>query len=228
MSEKTSFPKSLINIAQFLSTDYLIHHKEAYRVMNDKMSDSLFALSIHKPFLWILKNNESKYLVRQVAASVYNFMRFSVSFGVSSTDLVCSKVFHAFLPQNQQFSDIASKQRFYKRMMLTLRLNGGPYKELHNIISGAMGLTLPPPFLSQFPSLKALQEANKQYPVVRRELKNNELHSIATLFSSGKQQTGETMNNEEKITLQELENLFSKQVGVRMNSVFKSIIKKPY
>ena len=253
MTEKTRTKKSIFDIFRFLSIDYLIHHKDAYLVMSDKMSDSLFALSVNEPILWLVKDPESKYLVRQVAASVYNFMRFSVSFGVSSTDLVVSKVINSFYPTNQNFSPIASKQRFYKRMMLTLRQNGGPYEELHHIISSTIGSSLPASFLQRVPTFQALHAINQQYPIMRQNYKVSDPPFLSLLTKSSnvptiqsKKQKGKyntQQNNQhhknqnqpkqqqqedDTMRFDDLEKLFYNQTGTRINAIFSKIARKSY
>ena len=254
MTEKNQKKTSVFDIFRFLSIDYLIHHKDAYKVINDKMSDSLFALSVNKPILWLIKDPESKYLVRQVAASMYNFMRFSVSFGVSSTDLVISKVINAFYPTNQQFSSLASKQRFYKRMMLTMRQNGGPYEELHHIISSTIGSSLPNSFLQKVPTFRALHSINKQYPIVKKNSKIQDPGFFSLLSNSfntaisqtnnqkrksnqqqntqnqrhNKQKENQTHQEEPTMRLDELQKLFYQQTGTRINAVFSKLTRKAY
>lgn len=207
---------NIIRHIGFLCSDYIIHHKNAHKVIDERMSETLYWLTSSQFPLWIVKNENSGLFVRQFAASMCHFSRFVTTFAFSSTDKVLSSIIHSFVPYNQHFTSLASNQRFYKRMMLTLRVNGGPYEELYNVILSATRSSIP---IIAFPNNKAVpifQKIANEYPV-KKMLAYNE-SPLLSLFR----------NNEEKMSISDLEKLFARQTGSDLHDAFKSVSKIPY
>ncbi|EAX86274.1 hypothetical protein TVAG_450060 [Trichomonas vaginalis G3] len=165
------------------------------KLLNDKAIDGLSAVSTGNLGWWIIGGKDSSYLIRQLFAGVFHISRFTTTLGYSATDIVFSKLANKLMPNSTIFNDAAATQRFYTRLMMTLRLNGGVYEEIHQFIAKSL-LSLPPNA-----KIAALTAITTSYPVCK---KSNHL----------------TLNEYPVSTIKEL---FRKQTGYDFFNIFREI-----
>ena len=188
MPPLTKFPFSL---GKTLLIDTIIHNKNAHKALHTKCIDALSAAEIGKFGKWILGSKDSNWIPRQIIESSLHFSRFIYSFGISATDLTISKIFNFVSPSNQHFSTFASSQRFYKRIMLAMRLNGGPYEEFASLIRTIL-LIYPP----NHPVFGPFNTLTHEYPVIAKpepyklNFYGKKEHPIVLAKTLFKQQTG--------------------------------------
>lgn len=106
-----------------------------YRNTNSNVADGIYNM-LHGRFMsWIFTNNNSHYRPIQFITALNNFARFSESFVISSTDIFVSSLLHPIFPAWSFFSSRNSKDRRYKRIMVTLKRNGGIYNDMFDFIA---------------------------------------------------------------------------------------------
>ncbi|EAY18044.1 hypothetical protein TVAG_113880 [Trichomonas vaginalis G3] len=196
-----SHSNTFTDLLKYIGIDYILHHEESRKILDDTTSDAFWAIGSNNTMLWLIQNQNSRWFVRQFASSIYHFGRLAINFGYSSTDMVISKIMHPILPKVPEFSSLASKQRFYKRMMLTLRLNGGVYAEFGQIIRNCVNALPETPYTSPY------YKINQCYPVI----KGKNTIQVFDEFIDNKPTSG--------YSLEELRNIFTRQTGYNLNEI---------
>lgn len=191
---------------KFIGIDYIVHHEEAGKIFDDTAGEACLAMGSNQTLLWMIQNPNSKWFFRQFASSMFHFGRTVISFSYSSTDIALSKIAHAFLPYNSAFTSLAAKQRFYKRMMLTFRLNGGAYAEFGQIIRNCVNAFPDHSFTKPYYSI------NNKYPVIRNRTQPNAVLK-------------EFVDNDplSDYSTQTLRELFKKQTGYNLYDIFSRV-----
>lgn len=118
-----------------LGVDFIMHNSTAFQYTNNLFFDGLYSTAHASAILFLVSNPESKYAIRQIAASAWHFNRFITNAAISTADYAGSCVISSVVPETVVFSKRNSALRAFKRMMLTLFRNGGIYREAFDIIA---------------------------------------------------------------------------------------------
>ncbi|OHT15713.1 hypothetical protein TRFO_13877 [Tritrichomonas foetus] len=129
---KASYANTLFKI---VGVDFIINNTDTYKIANDSIFDFVWHSSQDKLLLYIISCADSPWAVRQLAAAYLHAHRFAMNACFSCCDVAVSKVVNTAFPKAKIFSTEASIHRTIKRMVGTMRRNGGVYRELSEIIS---------------------------------------------------------------------------------------------
>jgi hypothetical protein len=81
----------------FHCTDYLIHYKNAHKVIDENMADMLHGLTATDFPFWLIKDHNPGLFIRRIAAYVVT------TFALSSADGVVLNILHSFAPSPSFF-----------------------------------------------------------------------------------------------------------------------------
>ena len=110
-----------------LGVDFILHKRDTYKICNDSVFDFLWATSSGYFGLWLVQNKDSELLLRQIASAGFHAARLGYTIGFSCLDVaVCSLMGR---PRE------ASIERSVRRLMYTLKRNGGVYADLGTLIA---------------------------------------------------------------------------------------------
>lgn len=115
-------------------TDFVMHNTTAFQSADNPIADAIWSFA-HKNFvLYLVSDPSSSFRIRQAAASALHFNRFATNLFISAADYSFMSIFDfIFFNKSKSWSQ-GSKKRAFKRLMLTLRRNGGVYAELFELI----------------------------------------------------------------------------------------------
>lgn len=180
------------NLLKYYSSDYIARNQT---VFGDTGANVCTAIGTNTFHWYLLGNRNSKYLIRQIIASVFNITRLTRTIGLSAVDMGICQIFEKLNPNMRVLNSLASKQRFYERTMMTFRLNGGVYEEMRDFFANSL-LALPP------------------------NAKTAAFVAITTNYPVRKSQYERSENN---ITIASIKNLFESQTGYEFFDVFRKI-----
>jgi len=148
----SSFGKCLVKTAKTLFADFVLHSTSLYEESDHAIADAVLFASRDQGFLWMLSNSKSEWMPRQFCASILHFSRFCFSWSLSSSDIFASYGLSYLFPQTSYFKPEHAKLRRFRRMMLTLKRNGGVYKDMFDIARTFCTVLTPyGPFFNQSP-----------------------------------------------------------------------------
>ena len=117
---------------QRVVTDITVH-SICYKEANCSIADAAWFAGNNMMIPYMFSNSFSQNFISQTLASATNFARFVCTLHVSNCDMFFSNVAHRLIPNIEVFQPFNSKKRMYKRVMLTMKRNGGVYYDMFNI-----------------------------------------------------------------------------------------------
>ncbi len=109
--------------------DYIFHEKDYSRLGADPFYDFLLSTVNGSFGLWLIENKDSLFLIRQLASAGYHVARLGYTVSFSCFDLAVSSIINkASLSRDRAIA------RAIRRMMYTLKRNGGVYQDLAELI----------------------------------------------------------------------------------------------
>lgn len=197
---------TLVSLSKLVGLDYLIHH-ESLLQKSDFAADALWSVSTGTFKIWAFGSSSSEWYFRQATAAAYHFGRIVTACGVSSVDIFLSRLMKQMDPTTVYFNDLSSKTRFYKRLMLAARLNGGVYNEMadmgRNVINSLRFLDKVTPYYN----------LNATYPVYSKVKYSGSLFDV--------------LNLNDPISPWTLQQIFYSETGQRFEDVFSYIKPRP-
>lgn len=126
-----SYAKSIFKT---IGVDFVINNKESYKIASDNVFDFIWNASRDKILLYAVSCADSPWFFRQVASSYLHAIHFGADACLSCCDIAISQVVNAISPHVPYFNSDQSIQRCARRMISTMRRNGGVYREMAEII----------------------------------------------------------------------------------------------
>lgn len=117
-----------------LISDLLIHNTPLYKMSDSYAVDALWFSSNDAIIPWLLEDNKSRLLIRQLSSVYTNSLRLVSTSLTSLKDFCVSKVVDSFVDSTKAFSDKSSKRRALKRILLTCKRNSGVYKDVSRFL----------------------------------------------------------------------------------------------
>ena len=115
-------------------TDFVMHNTTAFQSADSPIADAIWNFAHNNFVLYLVSDPSSHYRIRQAAASAIHFNRLASNLFISAADYSFMSMFdYIFFNKSKSWSN-KSKERAFKRLMLTLRRNGCIYAELFELI----------------------------------------------------------------------------------------------
>ncbi|KAK8893695.1 hypothetical protein M9Y10_022122 [Tritrichomonas musculus] len=117
-----------------LGTDFIMHNTTVFQSADNPIADAIWNFAHQNFALYLVSDPSSHFRIRQAAASAVHFNRFATNLFISAADYSFMSIFDYLFFNKQKSWSRSSKERAFKRIMLTLRRNGGVYAELFELI----------------------------------------------------------------------------------------------
>ncbi|KAK8891939.1 hypothetical protein M9Y10_029161 [Tritrichomonas musculus] len=198
-----SYAKSLFKT---IGVDFVINHKDSYKIASDNVFDFIWNASRGKILLYAVSCADSPWFFRQVASSYLHACHFGVDACISCCDLAISQVVNAISPHVPFFNSDQSIQRCTRRIISTMRRNGGVYREMAEMICNFIRAGR----LS--PDLDDIVTTISEYPCVEAPSKPQPMLNI---------------KSRNKYTAEIVKDQFEYETGIQFFSVFNYVDRYP-
>jgi hypothetical protein len=129
-------PQAFIpSFASRIAVDFVMHNSSILDAHSSWATDALWYTFNSSLLLYVVSDPSSDLRIRQAVASFCHFHRLVVSSTISVCDVVLANTASAFFTKSHLFDPQQAKKRSFKRVMLTLRRNGGVYDQLFEILA---------------------------------------------------------------------------------------------
>lgn len=129
------FSQSKFNRLLFtVGTDFVMHNTTVFQSTDSPIADAIWSFANKNFILYLVSDPSSHFRIRQAAASAIHFNRFATDLFISAADYSFMSIFDFLFFNKSKSGSRGSKKRAFKRLMLTLRRNGGIYAELFELI----------------------------------------------------------------------------------------------
>ncbi|KAH0786225.1 hypothetical protein GPJ56_009902 [Histomonas meleagridis] len=118
-----------------VGADFIMFNTDVFNKTNSSFFDAIWHTANNSFLLYLVSEPNSRFAIRQAAASFVHFHRLMNSSTTSLMDYALSRLVSAIMPNTKMFSSNSSKTRAFKRIMLALKRNGGVYEDMFNIAS---------------------------------------------------------------------------------------------
>jgi len=117
-----------------LLCDFIIHNTPIIESSDNSYVDAVWHYENDTLIPWIFSKSKSHNFIRQLLSGITNHHRLHVtkSFGVADNAL--SAICHTISPDSELFSSDNRKKRYFRRLLLTCRRNGGVFLEAEQMI----------------------------------------------------------------------------------------------
>lgn len=194
-----------------IGVDFVVNNKESYKMANDKFFDGLWNLAHNNFLLYMLSSEDSSWAIRQLASSCIHATRFGADACLSCCDLAISEIVEKIYPNFPILNSNQSTHRCVRRMVGTMRRNGGIYREMSEIIQSFIRCA------RLMPEFDSIVDTISKYPCTDADSDIKPRLNFNFLDTFSKPQ----------FSLLKIKNQFEQETGLKFTSVFRTIDLHP-
>lgn len=155
-----------------VGADFIMHNRNVLESMNSPVGDMLWNFANQSLILYMISEPDSNWRVRQFAASLAHFHRFTTNLLISGCDSAISQAVSLVFPTINYFSSYQSCARMIRRMYLTMKRNGGVYEDMFKLMNSfAHFYPSYLPLFDELPIKKRSKRFESPIPLIESELK---------------------------------------------------------
>ena len=198
-------------IFKTIGVDFVINNRDSYKIGSDNFFDFTWSFAQDKFLLYLTSCSDSPWAFRQIGSAYLHAQRLGFDTCLSCCDLAISNFVGFVFPRISVLNGEAAKKRSIRRILGTMRRNGGVYKELADIIKNfAMVARLSP-------TLSDLVETVNSYPCSDPPKGNKEVE-----VAHDNQQELKS-----SYTVENVKDQFEYETGIKFFSVFSAVDRYP-
>lgn len=168
-----------------LGNDFVMHNTGMFGATGNVLFDSIWSIANRSFGMYLISGADSRWRTRQAAASLFHFHRLVATSAISVGDYGVSKFINLVCPAFSCFRSDSSKARAFKRLMLTLKRNGGVYYDAYRFIAGLAPVSVQYGDILKSPPFNAIEKVKPPSKGYIESLFQKEIHmNLSDVFVS--------------------------------------------